>query len=246
MIVRRRWLTPIAIGACVLAVVGCGTNAGSNNGGNGTTNAQNDPHFPRGSSVGNGISPAPPIARRVKQAADAAGCTVRSFPPEVTAYVASGPYAGTLHVETEPTYHQSLPPTSGLHYPVWADWGVYNKPVPFRFIVHNLEHGGIEIHYGKSISSDDLQKIIAFWRASPAYLLVLPEDFPQFPPNAVVVTSWQRWMVCKPFEEKDLAAIAVYRDTYRGTGPEYAPAINSGEGDATPGLPTPEIKDPDT
>jgi hypothetical protein len=243
VIVRWRWLTPIAIGACALAAVGCGTNAGSSGTTNSTpTSAQGDPHFPRGSSVGSGIDPAPAIAATVRQAAAAAGCTVRAFPPEATQFQPDR----TLHVETEPTYHQSLPPASGLHYPVWADWGVYDKPIPFRFQVHNLEHGGIVIHLGTGLSAQARQQIQDLWSASPAYMLVVPEDFAKFPADAVVVTSWQRWLVCKPFDAKGLAAIRVFRDTYRGTGPEYAAAINSGEGDATPGLPTPRIKDPDT
>jgi hypothetical protein len=181
----------------------------------------------------------------VKDAAAAAGCSVQSFPPEVTEYVQSGPYRGSLHVLTEPTYRQSNPPTSGLHYPVWADWGFYDKVVPYRFQVHNLEHGGVILHLGTGLSAQQRTQIQNFWRASPAYMLVVPENDSALAPDGVVVTSWQRWMVCKPFDAaKDLAAIAVYRDTYRGTGPEYIPASNSGEGDATPGLPTPKIPDP--
>jgi predicted small secreted protein len=242
VIVRRRWLAPIAIGACALAAVGCGTNAGAGGDTKSTTQAQGDPHFPRGSSVGSGIAPAPAIAARVSQAAARAGCDVRAFPPEETQLQPNG----TLHVETEPTYHESLPPASGLHYQVWADWGVYDKPIPFRFQVHNLEHGGIIIHLGKGLSAQARQEIQDLWTASPAYTLVVPEDFAKFPANAVVVTSWQRWLVCKPYAAKDLAAIRVFRDTYRGTGPEYAAAVNNGEGDSTPGLPTPKIADPDT
>jgi Protein of unknown function (DUF3105) len=167
---------------------------------------------------------------------------VRAFPAEQMHYQADG----TLHTESEPTYHQSLPPASGLHYPVWADWGFYDKVIPFRFQVHNLEHGGIIIHMGKDLSAEQRQQIQDFWSAAPAYVLVVPEEFKEFPANAVVVTSWQRWLVCKPFDAaKDLPAIRVYRDTYRGTGPEYAGAVNSGEGDSTPGLPTPKIPDRD-
>jgi hypothetical protein len=242
VIVRRRWLAPIAAAACALAVVGCGTNANSGGSGDGTTQTESDPHFPRPSSVGNGIDPAPPIAPAVRRAATAAGCTVRAFPPEETAYQADG----TLHAETEPTYEQSLPPASGLHYYVWADWGLYDKPVPYRFQVHNLEHGGVTVHLGKGLSAEARQQVEDFWRGSPAYLVVVPEESEKFPPDAVVMITWQRWLVCKPFSAKSLPAMRVFRDTYRGTGPEYAPATNNGEGDSTPGLPRPRLRDPDS
>jgi hypothetical protein len=224
--------------ACALAVAACGTNAGSS-GTTSTTSGQTDPHFPRGSSVGSGIGPAPPIATRVRLAAAAAGCTVRSFPPEVTHRQPDG----TLHTLGYPTYHVSLPPVSGLHYPVWADWGVYDTPVPVRNQVHNLEHGGIIIHEGKDLTAQAKAQIVALWRESPAYLLVTPETFAQFPAAAVVVTSWQRWMVCKPYSARDLTAIRVYLDTYRGTGPEYIPAVDSGQTDGVPGLPKPVLAD---
>ncbi len=181
----------------------------------------------------------PPIAASVRQAAAKAGCTVKAFPMEPVKIQPDGTY----HTTGPITYHVSLPPTSGLHYPVWADWGVYDVPVPFRFQVHNLEHGGILVHEGTGLSSADKAQIVAFWRQAPPYVLVTPETFAQFPKNAVVVTSWQRWMVCKPYTARSLAAIRVYRNVYRGTGPEQIGALNSGQADQVPGMPKPAIPD---
>jgi hypothetical protein len=149
---------------------------------------------------------------------------------------------GTFHIFGTPVYKVSLPPTSGLHYPVWADWGIYDQPVPFKFQVHNLEHGGVVVHLGSRLSSAARNAIRRLWTAAPAYLLVTPETFPQFPAQGVVVTSWQRWMSCRTWSPRVPAAIAVYRNVYRGTGPEQVPAYDSG-GEA-PGLPTPAIPDP--
>ena len=39
------------------------------------------------------------------------------------------------------------PPSSGQHYPVWADFGVYDFPLPRGFWVHNLEHGAVVVTY---------------------------------------------------------------------------------------------------
>jgi Protein of unknown function (DUF3105) len=223
-----------------LALAGCG---GGGAGGNGTTTTggtQSDveaARFPRDPSVGYG-GPAPPVAASVRAAATAAGCTVRGFPFEPVQIQSDGSY----HTEGNPTYKVSLPPTSGLHNPVWADWGVYDTALPFKFQVHNLEHGGIIVHLGKDLPDSAREAVIALWRASPPFVIVTPEAFAQFPAKAVVVTSWQRWMVCNPYTPKALAAIRVYRDVYRGTGPEGAGALNSGA--SADGLPKPAIPDP--
>jgi hypothetical protein len=39
------------------------------------------------------------------------------------------------------------PPSSGQHYPTWADFGVYDFPLPRGFWMHNLEHGAVVVTY---------------------------------------------------------------------------------------------------
>ena len=59
---------------------------------------------------------------------------------------------GNLHMlrgEDHPPYN-SVPGTSGWHYsdanaPI--GWGVYSEFIPDEVLVHNLEHGGVGIHY---------------------------------------------------------------------------------------------------
>ncbi len=41
----------------------------------------------------------------------------------------------------------SNPPSSGAHYPVWADFGVYDFALPRGYWVHNLEHGAVVVTY---------------------------------------------------------------------------------------------------
>ena len=68
---------------------------------------------------------------------------------------------GNLHVprgEEHPPYN-SVPGTSGWHYsdsgaPI--AWGVYNEFIPDEVLVHNLEHGGIGIHYNCTDDCDFL------------------------------------------------------------------------------------------
>ncbi|HVJ15023.1 MAG TPA: DUF3105 domain-containing protein [Polyangiaceae bacterium] len=47
---------------------------------------------------------------------------------------------------SEVTYATN-PPSSGSHYPTWADFGVYDFPLPRGFWVHNLEHGAVVVSY---------------------------------------------------------------------------------------------------
>lgn len=42
---------------------------------------------------------------------------------------------------------QSLPPTGGDHFGVWAAFGTYDAPVPWGFLVHSMEHGAVVLAY---------------------------------------------------------------------------------------------------
>ncbi len=39
------------------------------------------------------------------------------------------------------------PPMTGKHYPIWADYRIYDQPVPWGFLVHSLEHGAVVLAY---------------------------------------------------------------------------------------------------
>lgn len=43
--------------------------------------------------------------------------------------------------------HPFHPPASGPHYGSWADFGAYDAPVPWGFLVHALEHGAVVLAY---------------------------------------------------------------------------------------------------
>lgn len=200
--------------------------------------ADNANRQPRGVSVTYN-DPPPPISAAVQAAAGAAGCAARGFFGEPATIQADGTY----HVSGTPIPTISIPPLSGLHNARWADWGVYNQPVPYRYQVHNLEHGGVIIHYGKNVPVEGVNALRALWAKSPAYVIVLPDTQPKFTPDSVVAGSWQRWVVCKSFKPAQISAIAAFVNEYRGRGPEQALAIDAG-GDKPADLPSPAIADP--
>jgi hypothetical protein len=66
-----------------------------------------------------------------------------------TTTVKQHPDEGAQHLTSclpAPTYCTN-PPSSGNHYPSWADYMTYDTPVPWGHLVHSLEHGAIVIVY---------------------------------------------------------------------------------------------------
>lgn len=55
---------------------------------------------------------------------------------------------GHTHVlPTDPVSYCTRPPSSGDHYGDWANFVVYDKPVPYGNLVHSLEHGAVVMLY---------------------------------------------------------------------------------------------------
>ena len=155
--------------------------------------------------------------------------------------------AGLQH-DTGPVAYPQTPPTSGTHAGRWADWGVYDQRVPHRFQVHNLEHGGVVVHLGRSSRGRAVDRLGAFVAREPGYLVVAPRAsnrlipaerrLRRFPERGIVATSWQRRIVCRRVTRKSIDAVQVYIRRYRGTGPEQAPAVDSTT-ERPPELPAP-------
>lgn len=68
--------------------------------------------------------------------------------PACGAVTAQHALAPGVHVDAcSPIQHATNPPSSGNHYPTWADFGVYDFPLPRGYWVHNLEHGAVVVTY---------------------------------------------------------------------------------------------------
>jgi hypothetical protein len=64
------------------------------------------------------------------------------------AVVSSCQLSTGVHVPAcTPIVYSSNPPSSGEHYPTWADFGVYDFPLPRGYWMHNLEHGAVVVTY---------------------------------------------------------------------------------------------------
>lgn len=57
---------------------------------------------------------------------------------------------GNMHIgngQTSPVAYNSVPPTSGPHYPNIVAWQVYVEPFRYEQLIHNLEDSGVIVYY---------------------------------------------------------------------------------------------------
>jgi hypothetical protein len=58
------------------------------------------------------------------------------------------PLEPAVHVpEGTPITYSTNPPSSGPHYPIWANFVEYDKPIPDGYLVHSMEHGAVLLLY---------------------------------------------------------------------------------------------------
>ena len=62
------------------------------------------------------------------------------------------------------------------HYQVPAPWGVYTEPIPAVIRVHNLEHGGIYILYGKDVPDSTVEELRSFYDSHKTGTIMAPLD----------------------------------------------------------------------
>ena len=79
--------------------------------------------------------------------------------------------------------YNSNPPTSGWHYGGGtAPWGVQTQPVADELSVHNLEHGGVIIHYRQGLDQATVDQLTALTRDLGTHSL----------PHRILMYVWKR------------------------------------------------------
>lgn len=141
----------------------------------------------------------------------AAGCTLKTYPEQAARHVAS------YDVKVK---YNSVPPTSGTHYQQPVIWGSYAEPVVLVQEPHNLEHGGVVIHYGEEVGPRIREQLEAFYDESRNGMVLAP--LPELG-GRITLTAWTKLANCDRFDEK---AFAAFRSAYRGKGPERIPVGN--------------------
>lgn len=152
---------------------------------------------------------------------EAAGCsfkTVKALKGEHSVLTAGG---------TSKLWNTS-PPTNGPHYETAALWGAYTAPLQPAQVVHNLEHGGIFVEYGKDVPASSVQELQGFYdkHRDGTLLAPLPSLGAKIAlgvwvtPSASSDTGVAHLAECTRFDEK---AYAAFFDAYQFQGPERFP-----------------------
>ena len=136
---------------------------------------------------------------------------------------------GQTHVPvgTRVTTYKSNPPVSGPH---WSqagvapiDWGIYSQPIADEILVHNLEHGGILIHYGIGIAPeivDQLKEFVQGQRAGVVGFVLAPRVNL---PAPIVLSAWEYYLPLLSYDEE---AMEFFVRTHYDQGPE---ALSGGQ-----------------
>lgn len=115
------------------------------------------------STVGGGVG-----AGEATQKLRDAGCTVTAVES-----LPSGDHS-VLTPEGTSTKWNTSPPTSGPHYAQPAIWGSFTEPLLQAQVVHNLEHGGVFIQYGKDLPEATVAQLKTFYDAHQNGTLLAP------------------------------------------------------------------------
>lgn len=97
---------------------------------------------------------------------------VRATACKTTVYPGQ-PVKHTSNIDLKPKYN-SFPPTTGTHFQYPAKFNLYTFALPQLVVVHNLEHGGIAIQYGRKVPKATVRKIRAWYLKDTNALIVAP------------------------------------------------------------------------
>jgi hypothetical protein len=199
--------------ALVAAVVLVVLLTGSDSGGSGPGNAGD--LFPDGGSI-----PEQKVFD-VAPAARAAGCETRSVK-------GSGVATHTTSLSEHVKYNTN-PPTTGRHYEVPAEDGIYGEAPQDEQLVHTMEHGRVIIWVKPSLPAQQRADLRALVDDDSYQMVLVPR---RKMPYAVAATAWNaepqpngtgRMLLCDEVNDKTFDALAAFRDENRSQGPEPIP-----------------------
>jgi hypothetical protein len=156
----------------------------------------------------------------VGPAAKAAGCTLRD--------VKATSREHTTSLDQRVKYSTN-PPTSGRHYQIPAQDGIYGNPPQDEELVHGMEHGRVIFWVKPSIPEEQRADIRALVEDDSYQMFLVPRANM---PYAVAATAWDadpapngtgKLMTCDRVTDKTYDALAAFRDEHRSQGPEPIP-----------------------
>jgi nitrate reductase NapE component len=142
-------------------------------------------------------------------------------------YSQAMPFEGQIHVAegTSVTYNTN-PPTSGNHWPIPLQDGIYDKEKPDEAIVHSMEHGRVIVSYKPSLSSQTIERLKNI--AGQNAVILVPRSKND---TDIASTAWTRLdkfnlNLDGTFDEK---RIKDFIRRYKNKGPENVPGMGGGK-----------------
>ena len=132
----------------------------------------------------------------------------------VAAGIAGGPYS--LRPATSGS-HWNTAPTTVAPVGAPARWGTYEQVLPDEVLVHNLEHGGIGLHYNcpeQGGCPQLVQQLAGLIPASHSQFILSP--YPNMD-TRIAVTAWREHLYLDEFDEQ---AIRNFIEQYIDRAPE--------------------------
>lgn len=140
------------------------------------------------------------------------------------------PMQGNIHIsngKSSPVSYNSVPPTSGPHYPNIVAWQVYEEPFRYEQLVHNLEDSGVILYYQCETACPELlaelRAVAQPYIDGGRHLVVAPNDPTWTAPDGstphldmgapIVITAWRKSL---KLDTVDVEKIAQFIDTYEG------------------------------
>tara|TARA_Y100000590_G_C15594764_1_gene967567 strand:+ start:507 stop:1220 length:714 start_codon:yes stop_codon:yes gene_type:complete len=141
------------------------------------------------------------------------------------------PDDGREHIEPDnySNFNYSVKPaTSGPHWyspvtpvdvPAPARWGVYESNLPDEILIHNLEHGGIGLHYNCPEGCDELvTQLKDLVPRNPSFYIVSPYNNME---RKIAITAWRHHLFLDEFNKEE---ILKFIDEYIDRSPESVPS----------------------
>jgi hypothetical protein len=157
----------------------------------------------------------------VRPAAEAAGCELRDAK-------GSGSQDHTTSLD-ETVDYSTNPPTTGRHYQIPAEDGIYGEAPADETLVHGLEHGRVIFWVKPGLPEEQRANIRALVDDDDYQMFLVPR---RNMPYAVAATAWNadpppngtgRMLLCDEVNDKTFDALAAFRDEHRSQGPEPIP-----------------------
>jgi Protein of unknown function (DUF3105) len=153
-------------------------------------------------------------------AAKAAGCQLQTK---------KGTARGHTTSLSDRVKYNTNPPTTGRHYEIPAQDGIYGEAPQDEQLVHNMEHGRVIIWVKPSLPSKQRADIRAMVEDDPYQMVLVPR---KNMPYAVAATAWDadpapngtgELLLCNDVNDKTFDALQSFRDEHRSQGPEPIP-----------------------